>query len=102
MFYRVYHNPAQPKFTIRLEPSQTNPIPKTLPSECLPQRLALASGQEMLNWCFLGYVAFCFSRIYEAPMDAESLIAVISLATPQAASKAQWIDRNRVSSHALR
>jgi hypothetical protein len=75
----VYHNPSKPKFTIRLEPSQANSNPKTLLSKCLPQRLALASGQDILSWCFLGYVEFCFSRIYWAPMDAESesLIAVM-------------------------
>jgi hypothetical protein len=70
--YRVYHNPEKLKFTIRRKPSQADPNPKILVSKCLLQRLPLVSGQDILNWCFLGYVEFCFSRIYWARLDAES------------------------------
>ncbi len=53
--------------------SQADPNRKTLLSKGLPQRLPLRSDQDILNWCFLGYVEFCFSRIYWARMDAECL-----------------------------
>jgi hypothetical protein len=62
----------KPEFTIRHERSQADPNPKILLSKCLLQRQHLVSGQDMLNWCFLGYVEFCFSRIYWARLDAES------------------------------
>ena len=51
--------------------SQTDPNPKILLCKSLPQRLPLGSGKDILNWCFQGYAEFCFSRIYEACVDAE-------------------------------
>ena len=72
IFYRVYYNPTKPKFTIRRLRSQADPNSKTLLSNTLPQRLPLRSGQDILNWFFLGYREFCFSVIYWARMDAES------------------------------
>jgi hypothetical protein len=74
--YSIEFTITRRNFTIRREPSQANSNPKTLLSKCLPQRLHMVSGQDILKWCFLGYVEFCFSRIYWAHMDAgsESLI----------------------------
>ena len=55
IFYRVYHNPTKPKFTIRPKQSQANPIPKILPSKTLPRRYA--PGKR------LGYIELVFSRL---------------------------------------
>ena len=74
-------------------PSQAIPNPKTLLSKCLPQRLPLRSGQDILNWCFLGYVEFCFSRIYWARRDAECLSCQAPVAAGLDDSKPGRLDR---------
>ena len=50
-----------------------------------------------------GYVLAAFrARAQRSGARARSIKCAESLATPQAASKAQWIDCNRALSHALR
>ena len=73
--------------------SQTGPNPKILLCKSLPQRLPLGSGKDILNWCFQGYAEFCFSRIYEACVDAECQAAAAAGQERPPPSGDRWLRR---------
>jgi hypothetical protein len=59
----IYHNPAEPQFTIKQTRPQQFVDDKSLGRMILAHQAPLGAGQDILNLWFLGYTELCFFRI---------------------------------------